>query len=704
MSRWTPDQSSLLSLLLDEVVGTQQMIDIRQDYCRLYDVHLDEDGIVVWKFSGSKAEGLDLPGSDEDFMFHINAYYNVKVVQTIQEVQESSSYSYNIFLMCTENVPPGFTLLQHLNPSPFSIRTLYPSLQNIIGREYWSSDIVVQCIKNYYDAKFSRSFTFKRQGPSIEAWGEFDKLHGTDWVPSIHCPFWPHSASEWTQRPRHFEWPSSHEVSSIVAFGFHLVPIGHPLSDSKLREWRISFSFAERALVWSFNHVQMQCYAVMKIILKEFIKVKCSTQNFVLCSYFIKTFLFWTYEATELHFWCPENFRLCIKFLLIEFSKCVREGILRHYFIPRFNLLSVKLRREAQAELLSIFDMAIQCDISVLRECQTLRSVWSTFLFAIENRRSVISNIERENLLNNDSCMMHNLDEIFFGTDLRNVRLDKYLPVFCKTQLKYLFLTRLLPFLRIKSIILPCSENKNVYQLHKFTVNDDLLIDISTVELWYAFFLLIKREYTSVLSIVNKMLSKITPFTLYNKNRDTSVQGSSETKELYKDMFLDSGQSLTQRVKAAWLFSFNVHEDMLHKLPLAIQVEFQFWHYEESDELLKFAQLPLSPYVCAYYLMFLCYHELRQYTERDRALDHLIEVAIDPFQHDPLPFVSLNIAGHCLLMAGKTREARIAFSFSRDLTNSCLGTPPNDYKCNSAPHYLHMIDTHTNVSADNLVI
>ena len=183
MSRWTPDQSSLLSLLLDEVVGTQQMIDIRQDYCRLLDVQFDEDGIIVWKFSGSKAEGLDLPGSDIDYMFHINAYYNVKVIQSIQEVQESSSYSYNIFLMCTENVPPGFALLQHLNPSPFSIRTLYPSLQNINGREYWSSDIVVQCIKNYYDAQFFRTLTFNRQGPSIEAWGNL-----INYVAPIGCP------------------------------------------------------------------------------------------------------------------------------------------------------------------------------------------------------------------------------------------------------------------------------------------------------------------------------------------------------------------------------------------------------------------------------------------------------------------------------------------------------------------------------------
>ena len=35
------------------------------------------------------------------------------------------------------------------------------------------------------------------------------------------------------------------------------------------------FSVAERTLVWSYNHIQMQCYAVMKLILKEFINPHC---------------------------------------------------------------------------------------------------------------------------------------------------------------------------------------------------------------------------------------------------------------------------------------------------------------------------------------------------------------------------------------------------------------------------------------------
>ena len=63
---WTRQQSSLLSLLLDEVVGTQEMINMRQDFCRLYDcIRSNHSGNRY--FTGSKAEGLDLPGSDEDY-------------------------------------------------------------------------------------------------------------------------------------------------------------------------------------------------------------------------------------------------------------------------------------------------------------------------------------------------------------------------------------------------------------------------------------------------------------------------------------------------------------------------------------------------------------------------------------------------------------------------------------------------------------
>ena len=364
MMAWTPDQSCLLFLLLDEVVGTQEMIDTREDYCRLKDCITSDHHFGNVYFTGSKAEGLDLPESDLDYMFDKNNHFQIKVVHTLQEIDETSPYE-NL-LLCTDNVPLGFAFLQSLNPHPnYLIATCLQNIENDIHTPYFSSDLFVKCVIDKEIFKKHPGQTWRRQGPSVETWYAYDDKSkpGTDLVPSLHCTFWPNSASGWAQRTRHFGWPSSHDISSIIDFGCHLVPIGHPRSETKLAEWRISFSMAERLLVWSFNHVQMQCYAVMKIILKQFVKIKCSPKNFVLCSYFVKTFLFWKYETKEPSFWCSKNFRECIKFLLIEFSKFIREGILRHYFIPKFNLLSVKLTQEAQFELQQIMDMAIQCDI-----------------------------------------------------------------------------------------------------------------------------------------------------------------------------------------------------------------------------------------------------------------------------------------------------------------------------------------------------
>ena len=348
MSRWTPDHSMLLSLLLDTVVGTKEMIEIRKDYCRIYDcLYLANTQISRCFFTGSKSEGLDLPGSDEDFMYDINNMVNMKVTQSLDERIGLSPCS--TFFLCTENVLPGFALLQNLHQTPIH-RLIYRSLQYRNGMQYLSSNLIIQNFIKFYISKISAAETVKRQGPSAEVWTRFqDKSEsGLDQVLSIHCTFWPIDASEWVQRPRRFGWPTSIDINTITDFGFHLVPVGHPRSETKLMEWRISFSLAERTLVWSFNQVQMQCYAVMKIILKEFIKVRCNPDNQVLCSYFIKTFLFWRYEETELNFWHENRFRECLKYLLDEFCKCVREGVLRHYFIPRFNLLSVKLTRAAR--------------------------------------------------------------------------------------------------------------------------------------------------------------------------------------------------------------------------------------------------------------------------------------------------------------------------------------------------------------------
>ena len=132
---------------------------------------------------------------------------------------------------------------------------------------------------------------------------------------------------------------------------------------------------------------------------------KCTPQNQVLCSYFMKTSLFWTFETTDTKFWLEENLRDCIRYSITEFTRCLHDSVLRHYFIPGFNLFSVKLTREAQRELLQLYDIVIQCDISILKECKTLRPVWSKFLSADNNQISIRCNTLKRTFTRNDELM-----------------------------------------------------------------------------------------------------------------------------------------------------------------------------------------------------------------------------------------------------------------------------------------------------------
>ena len=283
MSRWTPDRSAILSLLLEEVTGTQEAIHVRQDICRIQDFLRSMTAPSRVKFdvyfTGSKAEGIDLPGSDFDYMSDENDMFRIKVIQSLPSPPDESTHG--LFYLSTENTHPGFGLMRAVDTR--TLRKIEPiilsAIQRMDGHTYLSSDLFVQTLQNFgknMGIFKTMGIIEKRQGPSIETWeGEEDKSEsGTDQVHCLHCEFWPNVALEWTQRQRPFGWPSTRDVSSIVNFGCHVVPIGYPNSELKLMEWRISFSVAERTLVWSFNHVQMQCYAVMKLILKEFIKEK----------------------------------------------------------------------------------------------------------------------------------------------------------------------------------------------------------------------------------------------------------------------------------------------------------------------------------------------------------------------------------------------------------------------------------------------
>ena len=203
MASWTPQYSTLLSKMLHKVFGTQEMRKTRQDYCKLNDCMYSTATPINRYYTGSKAEGLDLPGSDDDFMYEMNPAYHIKVIQSLDENINTSRYS--TFLMCTENIRPGFTLLQHVSQTPLH-PPLYKFSQYINGSYHLRSDLFVQekiegiqGILRYAGFKLR----IRQQGPSQETSNGLG-IEPDDNVDCIRCSFWPSEASEWRDRPRHF--------------------------------------------------------------------------------------------------------------------------------------------------------------------------------------------------------------------------------------------------------------------------------------------------------------------------------------------------------------------------------------------------------------------------------------------------------------------------------------------------------------------
>ena len=101
MARWTLEYNTYLSCLLDDVTGTEEMVKIRQDYCKIYDCIMSNNIQNLKKyFTGSKAEGLNIPGSDEDYMQDINNTCDIEVSESLLQLNQSTRK--NKFILVTD--------------------------------------------------------------------------------------------------------------------------------------------------------------------------------------------------------------------------------------------------------------------------------------------------------------------------------------------------------------------------------------------------------------------------------------------------------------------------------------------------------------------------------------------------------------------------------------------------------------------------
>ncbi|XP_062610279.1 uncharacterized protein LOC134272059 [Saccostrea cucullata] len=99
------------------------------------------------------------------------------------------------------------------------------------------------------------------------------------------------------------------------------------------------------------NTLKISGSNVLKLLLTEIINNGIRDNDKLLCSYHMKTAVFWVIQQNTLQHWCPQTllecFWVCFKLIL----KWVYEGVCPNFFIPQNNMFLSKVHGEAQHQL-----------------------------------------------------------------------------------------------------------------------------------------------------------------------------------------------------------------------------------------------------------------------------------------------------------------------------------------------------------------
>ncbi|XP_062614232.1 uncharacterized protein LOC134275966 [Saccostrea cucullata] len=324
---------------LCDKLGTSQLVAMKRDVVDMMDmldnqVRTNDENSVIW--SGSHKEGFRLEGSDIDYMSWPNNY---RVIWELSQSQYYNTHRLTLILSDCSDSPPGFTLLYLLSPS--------------MDRQVQRACVIMNNRHLISSSEYRRTWCSVVYSDSIEhgpcASGVSDGETEYDIAHCFVSDFWPQPATVWIYRCH--SWPQPHIVDDIVKNGCHLVAIGHTLGNHVHNEWRISFSLAEFKLVCAMNHCQFLTYGLLKLCLTEIMNNGLSDEDKLLCSYHMKTAVFWVIQQNTLQQWCPQNllecFWVCFKLIL----KWVYEGVCPNFFIPQNNMFLSKVHCETKHQL-----------------------------------------------------------------------------------------------------------------------------------------------------------------------------------------------------------------------------------------------------------------------------------------------------------------------------------------------------------------
>ncbi|VDI23863.1 Hypothetical predicted protein [Mytilus galloprovincialis] len=579
--------------------------------------------------SGSRGEGLNLNGSDLDIMYIDSVF---KVYESERDVVPQSGRCICL-VMDTDDTHPCFTQLRLGN-----IHNLTFISEQILKNIFMGRKASSELYRRYRMRQLSNksgnlcySINVKIHGPCISDSGE---TH--DFACCLKCDKWISQAKPWIVRSR-TTWPSPDLISKIISCGVLYVPIGYKGSINENLQWRISFSVAEKILIFSFNHVQFLCYALLKILVKEIVG-KHEDLNTLLCSYFLKTLMFWILKESEPSMWRPDKIIPCFMACLKRLIYCVEYSTLLHYFIPDNNLFYLRFDRVKKDKMTRIMNNLFEKGIYCFAQSETLNDMMRLYVNAASIARCVLSLYEMTNAVH--------------GPPPQSVkRLYHFLhKSSTKTSRSIFFVMLSLAHQKVPQISQnqPRSSNKHKYYKYKQDRSHMMIgINSDAVTGWLllASFLYVHENYLLSLDITNHALRKCTDEKVYPSQ-----------------IGLDQNQlNLLHLLKRAELCTlsklFTVRNPQFIEVSKISPQEFKLKKGEQV--------FPFHPMIFAHFLSFLCYHHLHNIRSRNQCLFQVLSIIVQhitsgrwrPMSHS-LSFICLGI---CSQIMGETDWARNGF-------------------------------------------
>ncbi|XP_048766540.2 uncharacterized protein LOC125673782 [Ostrea edulis] len=642
-----PRVSEVLYVGLCHEVGTPTEVTIRRDVTDMREIIENHVGIrkgQITMLSGSNREGFRFQSSDMDIMIW---HCHHKLITDIAQARLYDRMRHTILLMENNDTPPGFVKLQILTLP--QLCSLASSGVSVNDRSYISSLLVQQSMINHFINE--KGYTkVTSHGPCANT---YIGSHEIDHAYCIAGTYWPELTQPWITRCLLHTWPPVPVLEEIFKDGYHCVPVGSRIDSSgNLLEWRLSFSQAEQKLLSTMNHTQFLVYGLLKIFLKEI--VNHGVEEPLLCSYFLKTTVFWMIQAGSVE-WRPNNtlncFWKCFKYLI----HCVYRGEFPNFFIPQNNMFINKVVGAARTALLEQLYHYRSMGVSCLLLSPTLRSILEP---ALSSLTLVVTSAEGHNkaIVDLDDTASR---EIFFLRFRVEEELSSFfillsavdklsrLPLspYQTLTLQYYTAEVLVRTAFIMVNRTSCQTCKNVYKLDRIVCNMLKLasgVGLVSHSLHLALYYYRTRRYNEALRLTYLIKQRLLqPYILYCDNVD---------KKMYREVV--GSVSLSRKMKTAWV-NHVILKNEIHYIDELI-LEQEVSKQNDQDELF------IPPLVLTDMLLVLSHYRLGNRSQYLQSLTDLHTLLLyDDGRYVPLHHrdMSWEILGICQHVAGDLHGA-----------------------------------------------